>query len=40
MKNIIHKNGMAGRVSEKSLEIFNAVLAEIKRVLREMSKGK
>ena len=40
MKNYIHNDGMAGRGSEESLEMFNAVLAEIKRVLREMSKGK
>jgi len=35
-RNFIHKFGMAGRVSEESLEAFNAVLAEIKKVLRSM----
>ena len=33
-RNFNHKYGMAGRVSEESLESFNAVLAEVKSVLR------
>jgi len=35
-RNFIHRYGMAGRVSEESLESFNAVVAEIKKVLRSM----
>ena len=36
-RNFIHKYGMAGSVSKESLESFNAVLAEVKRVLRRLS---
>ena len=36
-RNFIHKYGMAGSVSEESLESCNAVLAEVKRVLRRLS---
>ena len=36
MRNVMHKYGMTGRVSEESLESFNSVLGEIKRVLWSM----
>ena len=34
-RNFIHKYGMVWRVSKESLESFNTVLAEVKRVLRD-----
>ena len=36
-RDYIRKHGMAGRVSEESLEAFNAVLARMKELLRAMS---
>ena len=35
-RNFIHKYHMAGRVSEESNEAFNAVLANVKQMLRTM----